>query len=112
MVIPTACTVRVVDTVWRILTAITPIGVGDTVGVIRVGIQVAAKLPLAIEQLWAVAAVAIRVVKCVRRLWRCLWQIGIGAQVAQIGLGCGICGKGDGYDSYGDENFVHEGSTS
>ncbi len=79
--------------------------VGDAVGVIRVGIQVAAILALAIEQLWAVAAVAVGVVECVRWLWRCLGQVGIGAQVAQIGLGCGVGGQGDGHDSQGDQKF-------
>ena len=110
MVVSASCTIGVVDAVFRILIAITPIGVGDTVGVVRVGIKVATKLPLPIEQLWAVAAVAVGVVECVRRLCRCLWQIGVGAQVAQIGLGCGVGGKGDGHDSQGDEKFFHERS--
>jgi hypothetical protein len=107
LVVSTACTIGVVDAIWRILAAITPIGVGDAVGVIRVGIQVAAILALAIEQLWA-AAVAVGVVKCVRRLWWCLGQVGVGAQVAQIGLGRDVGGKGDGHDSQGDQKFFHE----
>ena len=108
MVVSASCAVRVVDALRRILTAIAPKGVGDAVGVVRVGIQVATKLPLAIEQLWAVAAVAIRVVECVCRLWRRLGQIGVGAQVAQIGLGRGVGGKRYGHDSQGGEKFFHE----
>ena len=67
-------------------------------------------MALVIEQLWAVAAVAIRVVECICRLWRCLGQVGVGAQVAQIGLGRDVGGKGDGYDSHDDENVFHKGS--
>jgi len=107
LVIPTARTKGVVDAVWRILTAVTPIRVGDAVGVIRVGIQVAAILALAIEQLWAVATVAVGVVESVRRLWRCFGQVGVGAQVAQIGLCRRIGGEGDGYNSHCDEKIFH-----
>ena len=108
MVVSASCAIWVVDAVSRILTSVTAIGIGDAVGVIRVGIQVATKLPLAIEQLWAVAAVAIRVVKCVCRLWRCLGQIGVGAQVAQIGLGSCVGDKRYGHDSQGDQMFFHD----
>ena len=110
LVVATASTIWVVDAVWRILTAVTHIGVGDAVGVIGVGIQVATILALVIEQLWAVAAVAIGVVKCVCRLWRCLVHVGVGAQVAQICQGCGVGGQGDGHDSQGDEYVFHRGS--
>jgi hypothetical protein len=103
-----------VGVVWaarRILTAITHIGIGKTVGVRKVGIQVTAILALVTVKLWVVAVVVAEgLVECVRRLWRCLGQEGLGVQVAQIGLGRGVGGKGDGQDSYGDEKIVHQGS--
>lgn len=45
LVVSTACTIRVVDAVRRILIAITAIGIGDAIGVIGVGIQVATNCP-------------------------------------------------------------------
>ena len=108
MVVSASCAIWVVDAVSRILTSVTAIGIGDAVGIIRVGIQVASKLALAIEQLGAVTAVAIRVIKCVRRLWRCLGQIGVGAQVAQIGLGSCVGDKCYGHDSQSDQIFFHD----
>ena len=90
------------------LTAITAIGIGDAIGVIRVGIQVATKLALAIEQLRAVAAVAVGVIESVCWLWWCLGQVGVGAQVALIGLCRRVGGEGDGYNSHCDEKFFHE----
>ena len=110
MVVSATCAERIVDAVGRILTAIAAVRVGDAVGVIGVGIQVATKLALAIEQLWAVAAVAVGVIESVCWLWWCLGQVGVGAQVAQIGLCCSVGGEGDGHDSHGDEKIFHEGS--
>ena len=80
----TTSPIWVVDAVWRVLASIASVRVGNTVGIVLVAVEIASELSLAVVQLWAVGAVAIRVIECARGLCRRLWQIWVGSQVAKV----------------------------